>query len=69
MPTPKHASSNINNYSRNQEATLKDLECKKYLERNMWCIIQNAVKCFEQGYGDMMNETDEDAIVKYSQRN
>ena len=40
---------------------LKNLEHKKeYLERNLSHLIQDIIKCFEQKYGDLMDEVQKD---------
>ena len=62
MLTLKDALSNIDNQNRHQRAMLKNLEHKKeYLERNMLCLIQDIIKCFEQRYGDLVDEAHRDA--------
>ena len=41
---------------------LKNLEREKeHLERNVSCLIQDVIKCFEQRYGDLMDEAHKDS--------
>ena len=57
MPTLQDVLSNIDDQNRYQGATLKNLEHEKeYLESNVSCLIQDIFNCFEQGYGDLMDE-------------
>ena len=59
MSTLKDVLSNIDNQNQYQETILKNLECEKeYLEKNVSCIIQDIIKCFEQRYGDLIDEAD-----------
>ena len=61
MPTSKDVLSNIDDHNHYGGATLKNLEREKeYLERNASCLIQD-IKCFEQRYGDLMDEAHKDA--------
>ena len=65
MPTLKDVLSNVDNQNRCQGATLKNFECdKEYLERNVSCLIQDVIKCFEQRYDDLMDKVHEDATNK-----
>ena len=51
--------SNIDNQNR------FNLEHKKeHILRNVSCVIQDIVKCFDQRYGDLMEEAKEDATNK-----
>ena len=46
MPTLKDVLSNIDDQNHYQGATLKNLESeKKYLERNVSCLIHDVIKC------------------------
>ena len=43
-------------------SNIENPECdKEYLESNMSCTTQYILKCFEQRYGDLMDEADKDA--------
>ena len=62
MPTLEDVLPNIDDQNRYQGATLKNLERKKeYLQRNVSCLIQDIIKCFEQRYVDLLDEAQEDA--------
>ena len=61
-PILKDVLSNIDDQNRYQGVTLKNLEREgEYLERNVSCLIQDIIKCFEQVCGDLMDEAHEDA--------
>ena len=62
MPTLKDVLSNIDSQNPYQGGMLKNLKHEKqYLERNVPCLIHDIIKCFEQRYGDLLDEAHIDA--------
>ena len=63
MPTLKEVLSKINDQNQYQGTKLKYLQREKdYLEGNVSTVIQNIIDCFDQRYGVLIDEVDENTV-------